>query len=30
MTHHDPLQTLSTRLIDQGLSEPAVFERILS
>ena len=30
MTHHDPLQTLSTRLIDQGLSEPAVFERILT
>jgi pyruvate dehydrogenase E1 component alpha subunit len=30
MTHHDPLQTLSTRLIDQGLSEPAVFDRILA
>jgi len=28
MTHHDPLQTLSERLVAQGLSEPAVFERI--
>jgi len=30
MTHHDPLQTLSTRLIEQGLSESAVFDRILA
>ena len=30
MTHHDPLQTLSSRLIQQGLSEPAVFDRILA
>jgi pyruvate dehydrogenase E1 component alpha subunit len=30
MTHRDPLQTLSQRLIQQGLSEPAVFERILA
>jgi pyruvate dehydrogenase E1 component alpha subunit len=30
MTHHDPLQTLSTRLIDQGLSEAAVFDLILA
>ena len=30
MTHRDPLQTFSQRLIQQGLSEPAVFERILA
>jgi acetoin:2,6-dichlorophenolindophenol oxidoreductase subunit alpha len=30
MTLHDPLQTLSERLIAQGLSEPAVFERIVA
>jgi TPP-dependent pyruvate/acetoin dehydrogenase alpha subunit len=29
MTKHDPLETLSERLIGQGLSEAGVFERIL-